>query len=121
MPGSSTALTNNSSSASKKRKECDSKDERKGPSKSYKAADVLPKNLVRTDPRSQKLDRFLSSTPNPDISSLQNFTATPSRISLGDSLISQPTIPTQMETDCNVSATNINENVDNKSEAEPAK
>lgn len=42
---------------------------------------TAPKNLVRTDPKLQKLDKFLSSTPNPDISATgSGFHDTPSRI-----------------------------------------
>lgn len=43
---------------------------------------INPKHMVRTDPKLQKLDRFLSSTLNPDVSTPTSFHDTPSRLSI---------------------------------------
>lgn len=40
--------------------------------------------MVRTDPKIQKLDKFLSSTLDPDGSHIGGFNDTPSRIEPGD-------------------------------------
>ncbi|ODN00773.1 DNA mismatch repair protein Mlh1 [Orchesella cincta] len=45
---------------------------------------AAPKNLVRTDPKMQKLDKFLNSTPDPDISILRSFNDSPSRVGVLD-------------------------------------
>lgn len=47
---------------------------------SKSGSSMAPKNLVRTDPRMQKLDKFLASTPDPNISNASGFHDSPSRI-----------------------------------------
>lgn len=80
LPGASGPSTSTASAISRKRKETDHEDSFNRTGRTSTGYD--PKNMVRTDPKIQKLDRFMSSTPHPDMTNLKSFCDSPSKLSM---------------------------------------
>jgi hypothetical protein len=82
LPGATAgnSSTAASVSSSKKRKPGEPSDQNASVI-SENSSVVQPKNMVRTDPKAQKLDKYLTSTPHPDLSTMKSFNDSQSRLS----------------------------------------
>ncbi|CAL8107445.1 unnamed protein product [Orchesella dallaii] len=85
LPGAAGPSTSTAASVNKSRFETSVSSFLKDDTQAGRSSVVAaPKNLVRTDPKLQKLDKFLSSTPDPDMSAIRSFNDSPSRVGIFD-------------------------------------